>query len=161
MFRKTVPGSLPVFSLESERDGSYGTNMLRHVVWCLTTQRLILKQSCFKVYSLSDKKPVQRPEYWTNVVRVRSCSGCTTASYSLFRAVNRLSHLTYWRKLYGIVSLNRVWKIWFWQYFLDWKNAANVIEQVLNSSYFTVLNPQNTTIFNRGCEAFLIRDSPI
>uniref|UniRef100_A0A8C6S9N1 Inactive rhomboid protein n=1 Tax=Neogobius melanostomus TaxID=47308 RepID=A0A8C6S9N1_9GOBI len=26
------------------------------------------KQSCFKVYSLSDRKPVQRPEHWTNTV---------------------------------------------------------------------------------------------
>ena len=31
-------------------------------------ERLIHEQSCFKVYSLSDRKPVQRPEHRTNMV---------------------------------------------------------------------------------------------
>uniref|UniRef100_A0A8C6WVQ0 ArfGAP with GTPase domain, ankyrin repeat and PH domain 1 n=1 Tax=Neogobius melanostomus TaxID=47308 RepID=A0A8C6WVQ0_9GOBI len=34
----------------------------------LNHEKTCNKQSCFKFYSLSDRKPVQRPEHWTNVV---------------------------------------------------------------------------------------------
>ena len=56
-------------------------------------KRLVHEQNYFKVYSLSDRKPVQRPEHWTNVIvflgsRQDSSSSILDVlqlSYSLFR----------------------------------------------------------------------------
>ena len=57
-------------------------------------KRLLYKQSCFKVYSLSDRKPVQIPEYWTDMVVFPGSSQDSSSSvldvlqlsYSPFRA---------------------------------------------------------------------------
>uniref|UniRef100_A0A8C6S5N6 receptor protein serine/threonine kinase n=1 Tax=Neogobius melanostomus TaxID=47308 RepID=A0A8C6S5N6_9GOBI len=51
--------------------------------------KLVHKQSCFKFYSLSDRKPVQRPEHWTNmVVFPGSCQD--SISTMLTSAITRL-----------------------------------------------------------------------
>ena len=57
-------------------------------------KRLVHKKSCFKVYSLSDRKPMQRPEHWTNMVVFPGSSEYSSSSvldvlqlsYSPFRA---------------------------------------------------------------------------
>jgi len=67
-------------------------------------KRLVHKQSCFKVYSLSDRKPVQRPEHWTNVV-VFPCSSQDLSSKGI-------THLRYLFQNHQLMTFNTLVQ-WF------------------------------------------------